>query len=89
VNTAQRDELDALRQEIKDEQRKRNAVEAALSLAIILVIIMFFNIKINHLNGDVKKGHDVITCLQGKTEAQRTGEAGPTALLLCTQTQKG
>lgn len=88
ANAAPKQELIDLRTEVRKDYLTKIYFMAAFSIAATLILMFFFNYKINHLNADVRKGHDVIACLQTKTEAQRTGEAGPTALLLCTQTQK-
>ena len=89
TNTVPRQELEDLKTEVQKEFKQKILINAALSGIIVLMLALFINYKLNSVEGDIKKGHDVITCLQGKTEAQRTGDNGPTALLLCTQTQKG
>lgn len=88
-NAAPKQELESLRIEVRRDYKIKIYYMAAFSVLSVFLIVFFFNLKINHLNSDVKRGHDIITCMQTKSEAQRTGEAGPTALLLCAQSQKG
>lgn len=89
VNTAQREELLALQQEVAKDFKLKLYAQGALTVAACLFLVIVFIRITNSLNTSIEKGHDVITCLQTKAEAQRTGDAGPTALLLCKQTQKG
>jgi hypothetical protein len=88
-NAAPKQELAELRIEVRRDYRVKIYYMAAFSVISVVFIMFFVNNKFNHMNDNIQRGHDIITCMQTKTEAQRTGEAGPTALLLCAQTQKG
>lgn len=88
ANTAHRSELESLRVEIQDENKRRTYISAGLAAAVVIILIFAFSIKISNLNKSVKHGHEVITCMQGKPEAQRTGDLYATALVTCEQTTK-
>lgn len=88
TNTAPKHELEALREEMKREHNIRIYISASLTGLAVILLVIFVSVKINNLNKSVKHGHSVITCMQGKTEVQRTAEAFGSALVTCEQTAR-
>lgn len=88
TNTVPRRELEDLRTEVKKDFLIKIYLQLGLTIAFVLFFIIFINIKFNDLDKSVKKGHEVILCMQGKTESQRTGDAYQAARVICEQTTK-
>lgn len=86
TNTVPRYELDELKAEVRRDYLTKIYFMAGFTAAAVIILLFFFNSKINNLKEDVRRGHDVITCLQTKPEAERTGSAAATAKVLCEQT---
>lgn len=86
VKTVPKHELEALRTEMYREFKLKIAASAVIGIVIALVLVIFISVKLANLNASIKHGHDVISCMQGKVEAQRTGEFYAPALVTCEQT---
>lgn len=86
ANTAHRSELVSLRETINKDFRQKLIYQAVLAVVAIIILISFFNHKMNNHARAVDKRFQVTNCLQGKTEAQRTGELGITSLAACRAT---
>lgn len=88
TNTVPRRELEDLRAEVKKDFLIKIYLQIGLTVAFIFFFVIFINMKFNRMDGSVKKGHEVILCMQGKTESQRTGDAYQAARVICEQTTK-
>lgn len=88
VNSVPRQELEGLRAEVKKDFLIKIYMQIGLTVAFVFFFIIFINMKFNTLDNSVKKGHEVILCMQGKAESQRIGDAYQTARLVCEQTTK-
>ena len=86
VNTAPRAELEAIREEVRRDFIYKLYVMGGLSLIIVLIMVLFINLKTNNLSRSISHGHAVLACMQGKSELQRTGENYQTALATCDAT---
>lgn len=87
-NTVPRKELANLQAEVAKDFRYKLYFQAGLTvIACIFLVIVFARIE-GDVNAKIEKGHAVINCLQGKTEAERTGTLAATALITCEQTTK-
>lgn len=86
TRTVPRQELVDLQREIAAEQKRRSIIEAALSFMIVLLLILFINYRSNRVESSTEKHHQVINCLLGKPEAQRSGDFFDTALVTCEAT---
>lgn len=89
VNTVPRQELVEIKREIRKDFLLKIYLQLGLTIVFVIFFIVFVNMKFNNLDNSVKKGHEIILCMQGKTEAGRTGDAYQTARLVCEQTAKG
>lgn len=88
THTATRHELEELRAQVTKERWIMLCINSALTAIIILFLIIFFTVKMNNQSKAMKIGHEIITCMQGKTEAQRTGDLAGNALVTCEQRAK-
>lgn len=88
TNSVPRQELVELRAEVKKDFLYKIYIQLGLTVAFVLFFLIFMNWKFNSLDASVKRGHEVILCMQGKTESQRTGDAYQTARIVCEQTTK-
>lgn len=88
VNAVPRHELVSIKNEIKRDFLYKLYFQAGLTVISLFILFVFFNAKFNSQNNSIKHGHEIILCMQGKTEAQRTGDAYQTARLVCEQTTK-
>lgn len=88
TNTVPRRELEELRTEVKKDFLYKIYLQLGLTVAFVVFFIVFINIKFNNHDASARKDHEVVLCMEGKTEAQRTGDAFQTALLVCEQSVK-
>lgn len=88
ANTAHRSELVALHDEMQRDFKIKLISQAVLIAVATIIVIFFTNVKFNNNAEAVRKGHEVIACLLGKTEASRTGELAATVLVTCQQSVK-
>lgn len=88
THTATRHELEELREQVKKERIVMTIINSALTFVIILFLAIFFTVKLASMVKTINRGHEVITCLQGKTEVQRTGDFSGTALVTCAQSAR-
>lgn len=86
TNTVPRQELEALRHEMRRDYLIKIYFMGGFTAVIIVWMSFFMNFKIDNANQSIKHGHSVIECLMGKTEAQRTGDNAATAAVTCEQT---
>lgn len=88
ANTVPRQELVGIKNEIKKDFLFKLYFQLGLTVLCLLLLFVYFNIKFSQENSAIKKGHEVILCMNGKTESQRTGDNYQTARLVCEQTTK-
>lgn len=87
-NSVPRSELEALRAEVKRDFLVKLYFIIGISVASVLILMGFINMKFNHSANDVRHGHNVIACLLGQPEASRTAQFAATAEVTCEQTSK-
>lgn len=88
TNTVPKHEIEELKAEVKRDFIYKIYLQLGLTVAFVIFFVVFINIKFNNLNKSVSRGHEVILCMQGKTEIQRTGDAYQTARVVCEQATK-
>lgn len=88
TGTAHRAELESLQAEVKREFQFKLIFQACMTAVAIIVLILYMQVKFSRMSGAIDRGHQVINCLQGKTEVQRTGDFATTALVTCEQTTR-
>lgn len=88
ANTVPRQELVAIKEEIKRDFLYKLYFQLGLTIICLFLLFIYFNAKFNQQNNVIKKGHEVILCMQGKAEASRIGDYYQTARLVCEQTTK-
>lgn len=88
INSVPRHELVDIKDEIKRDFLYKLYFQLGLTVVALFLIFVYFNVKFNNEASTVKHGHEIILCMQGKTELQRTGDAYQTARLVCEQTTK-
>lgn len=85
TNTAQKAELIGLRDEVKRDFMVKMVFQAILTTVALLILVFYMQVKFSHNQKSINKGHDVIICMQTKTEAQRTGDLADSARIACEQ----
>jgi hypothetical protein len=88
TNTVPRRELEDLRDEVRKDYLTKIYFMAGFSVAIIIVLLSFINMKINTSSKQASHGHAVIECLLGLPADTRTGTLAATSLVTCEQTVK-
>jgi hypothetical protein len=88
VNTVPRSELEDLKQEVKKDFLIKMYSQAILTVVALVILLIMMNRITHNLGDDIKAGHEVIVCLQGKAEAERTGALAATAQITCEQTTR-
>lgn len=86
TNTVPKQELQALREEVKRDFYLKIYIQIGIVLVVTALALLLINVKLNNSAKAAERSHQIIRCLLTKTEVQRTGDLGPTAIVTCQAT---